>query len=873
MNGVTTVSTPFGGYRCEAGVYDECHDEHGKLRPAWQGFARRVDRGGSEQLAQYTDIVNASVHESAVAFGFHGAAKDQPRPWQLSTIPLLLQQSEWQTLADGLSERTLVLEAVLDDLLGPQRLIKERVIPPELVWANPLFNRAYSGLPKLGGLRLHLTATDLARNSDGAWWVVGDRTRAPSGLGYLLQNRIVTSRVLSKSMRQNNVQRLARFFDHLRDRLVELAPRRRDNPRIAILTPGQSDYRYFEDAYLARYLGIELVQGLDLAMRRQRLHLKTLEGLLPIETVWRHVSDAKCDPLELNPDSRSGVTGLLEAVRAGEVAVLNSIGSVLAQMPALMPFLPAAAKFLQGIELKLPTIATYWCGGKKELEFVLKNLDGLLIRSAFHGGGELPIDPRELSASEREHLVAQLRANPAHFVAQQHPQRSTTPVFSDGKLQPWSMALRAFHLQTDKGVEVLPGGMVRVDPRPGVLDHSHVSGKLGQDCWIVSDSPVDSTYTRLPAPHQRIELRRSGAELTSRVAENLFWLGRYVERSESTSRLLRTTLQRIAGESDPAQLPEVPRLFAALAAIGHLEPDYSIDGLLNAMPTPDQGLPASLFDREQPFGLHSSIAAMTEKASAARDRISLDAYRVIDQVSTYVLDPSLLRQKAEASQHDESRGEFSLTLELLNRVVTGLLAFSGLANESITRTHGWRFLQLGRRIERAYQTAELLAATLVHPIEFERPLIESVLDVTDSLMTYRSRYLSLIQAGPVFDLLVTDDTNPRSLRYQLKDICALIQALPDPTKTVRLGKDESIALDLHHLVRSSDPYALAECHPKTGRLQLLTLLERLIELLPELSNAITARYLIHTDVATALTGRVAHSPQTIDAHDTHEDLP
>jgi len=863
MSSVPSVCLPFATYRSPPDAYDECYDQTGKLRPAWREFAKHIDRGGSEQLQQYTEVVDASVQESAIAFGFHGQEREPSRPWQLSTIPLLLQQADWATLADGLSERTVVLEAVLDDLLGAQRLIKERVIPPELLWTNPLFDRAYFDLPKLGGQRLHLTATDVARNEDGSWWIVGDRTRAPSGLGYLLQNRIVTSRVLSKPMRNNNVQRLARFFDRVRDRLAELAPRRKDNPRIAILTPGESDHRYFEDAYLARYLGIELVQGLDLAMRRQRLHLKTLEGLLPIETLWRHVTDAKCDPLELNPRSTSGVTGLLQSVRAGEVAVANSIGSVLAQMPALMPFLPAAAKFLLGVHLKLPTIATYWCGGEKELRFVLKNLDDLLIRSAFNGGGELPIDPRELSSTEREELTRKLQAQPTLYAAQQRPKRSTTPVFVEGKLRPWYMALRSFNLQTSDGVEVLPGGMVRVDPHAGMLDRSHVSGELGQDCWIVSETPVDTSYSRLPAPDQRIVLQRSGAELTSRVAENLFWLGRYVERSEATARLLRTTLQRIAGESDPTQLPEIPRLFAALAAIGHLEPDYSIDGLFEAMPTLDERLPASLFDREQPFGLHSSIAAMAEKASAVRDRISLDAYRIIDQVSNYVLQPGSRWVLGDDGQIDESHGGFSLTIEVLNRLVTGLLAFSGLANESITRTHGWRFLQLGRRLERAYQTAELLAATLTHPVQFERPLIESVLDVTDSLMTYRTRYLSLIQAGPAFDLLVTDDTNPRSLLFQMQDVCTLIRTLPDPVKTATLGKDEHLALDLLHTVRMSDPYTLAERTNRRGRVELIEVLEKLIKQLPELSNAITARYLIHTGESLALTGRVARVPATI----------
>lgn len=860
MTRLSILGLPFSDYQIPPGGYDECRDAAGRVRPAWQDFVGHIDRGGIDQLRHYTEAIDAGVRESAIAFGFHDDQQDTARPWRLSTLPMLLDGKQWSTVAAGLAERTRVLEAVLDDLLGEQRLIKERVVPAELLWSNPFFHRAYFGLPKVDGQRLHITATDLARHTDGSWWVVGDRTRAPSGLGYVLQNRIVTGRVLSKVMRNLQVQRLARFFECLHQRLVELAPQRKDNPRIAILTPGETDHRYFEDAYLARYLGIDLVQGLDLAMRGQRLHLKTLEGLMPIETLWRHVSDAKCDSLELDSHSRSGVTGLLQAIRAGNVSVINTIGSILAQMPALRPFLRPAAKFLLGIDLQLPSIATYWCGTPTELSPVLGNLDGYLIRPAFHEGGALPLDPRQLSQQQRQQLIDRLRSQPTQFVAQHRPSRSTTPVYVDGTIQPWSVALRSFQLQTADAISVLPGAMVRLDPDPLVLERSHVSGRLGCDCWLVSETPVESNYSRLPSADEPLELQRSGHELTSRVAENLFWLGRYVERAEATARLLRTTIQRIAGENEPSQLPEVPRMFAALAAIGHLEPDYSIDGLFGSMPTPDERLPASLFDREQPFGLHSTIEAMAEKAAAVRDRISLDAYRIIDQVSHCVLSPNVNWVPENSRWLNETYGGFSLTIEILNRVTTGLLAFSGIAGESITRTHGWRFLQLGRRIERAYQTAELLAATIVYPVQHERPVLEAVLMTCDSLMTYRARYLALIQAGPVIDLLVTDDTNPRSMLFQLQDICHLINTLPDPIKTVTMGADEALALDLYHLVRRCNAYQLADKNPKQERLHLRKLLETLIEQLPELSNAITGRYLIHVGESTDLTGRVAAVP-------------
>jgi uncharacterized circularly permuted ATP-grasp superfamily protein/uncharacterized alpha-E superfamily protein len=698
---------------------------------------------------------------------------------------------------------------------------------------------------------LNLTATDLARDSDGKWWVTGDRTRAPSGLGFALENRVITSRVLPQLIRGNNVIRLASFFAALQEQLKSLAPRMRDNPRVAILTPGEGSYRYVEDAYLARYLGYTLVQGRDLAVRGTRLYLKTLGRLLPIEVLWRHISDRHCDPLELDPTSTKGTVGLLRSIRSRSVAVANCVGSTLAQMPALMPFLPAACRFLFGEDLLLPSVATYWCGDASSRQYVLEHLDEVMLRPAFYVSGDPPRLPAEMSAAEREQLAAAITAQPYGYVAQHRPARSKTPVWHQGELRCWHVALRSFHLQTSDGVDVLPGGLVRVSPEPELLDHSPSSGRLGQDCWVIAKEPVDHDTTLLPAPDAAIRLTRGGAELPSRVAENLFWLGRYAERTESIARLLRTTMVRIAGEDAIDEMPDLPRLMAALAAMGQIEPDYAIKELGESMPTLESMLPASIFDRSQPRGLPAGVIQLVEKAASVRDRISLDAYRIIASIGEDLADPGPV-----------GGSDFAATIERINRLITDLLAFSGLASESTTRTHGWRFLQLGRRIERAYQTAELLFSTLVHPIQDERPLLESVLRASDSLMTYRSRYLLQLRPAAAIDLLITDDTNPRSLAFQILTINELIDQLPTDPADFALGQDQRIAENLMHRVRMSEPAALAVVKNSGERRELKQLLQLLIDDLPSLSNAITARYLIHTGVTQELTGRadVAEQP-------------
>lgn len=839
-NPAVSPQLPFEEYRSNQDWFDEYQDHTGKPRPCWEPIASKLDQLGRQEIVSRAAEADRLVRESGANFRL--SSDQESRPWRLAIIPLVLEANEWARIEAGVQQRVQLLESVLSDLLGEQRLLRDRVLPASLLSANPAFARSFHGLTPSGARHLHLTAVDLARDSSGTWLVTGDRTRAPSGLGYALENRILTSRVLPNLIRQSNVTRFASFFSKLQEHLKSLAPRMRDNPRVAILTPGKESYRYIEDAYLARYLGYTLVQGRDLAVRGDRLNLKTLGGLLPIEVLWRHISDRKCDPIELDPSSTQGVTGLLRTVRSGSVAVTNSIGSVLAQTPALMPFLNRASQHLFGEDLILPSIETHWCGQPDGLQYALENLDGLIIRPAFVVSGAPPVDPQTLSEEERSMLTERMRSRPHDFVAQKRPQRSTTPVWNGDGLHSWHVALRSFQIQSNDGVHVLPGGLARVSPEPHHLDQSPASGRLGQDCWVVANEPVDHESTLLPSPNAELQLTRSGDELPSRVAENLFWLGRYAERTESIARLLRTAMLRIAGENQLSQMPELPRLIAALAAMGHIEPDYAIKEFGETMPTLEAVLPDSVFDRNQPRGLQAGVRQMVNKATEVRDRISLDAYRIISRIGDDLIDPPPAERK-----------DVGMMIDRINRLITDLIALSGLASEGMTRSHGWRFLQLGRRIERAFQSSELLTATFVHPIVNEQPLLESVLRVTDSLMTYRSRYLLQLRPVAALDLLVCDETNPRSLYYQLLSVTKILRALPGERSNLEMGTDQRIAETLLHELRMSDPHSLAHIH-EGRRPALDRLLGQLLSQIPVLSDAITARYLIHTDSQT-LTGR------------------
>ncbi len=856
----TTLS--LANYERPVGSFDECRGDDGFIRPHWATIESMLNRIGASGLGDRSLQIEQLVREHGLTFQFDADQK----PWQLGTVPVALEDHDWRHLSHGLAQRVRVLEAVLDDLLGSQVLIRDRVVPREIVWGNPYFYRAYHQLGRtsktpLGeghthqpatSKRLHVTAFDVVRGDSGRWWVTGDRTRAPSGLGHLLENRIVLSRALPHMHRRANVRRLAAFFESLRSHFRSLAPRSNENPRVALLAPSSGSYREFEDAYLARYLGYTLVQGRDLAVRSERLNLKTLGGLIPIEVLWRHVSDQNCDPLELDPTALEGCTGLLQTVRDGHVAVVNSIGAAVAEMPALLPFLDAAGRKLLGENLELPSVATYWCGDPGPCRFVLDNLDKLVIRGAFAVKEFEPLIPERMSAGEKDDLVRRIKAKPHCFVGQERLSHSLTPVWSDGQLSPWYLSLRSFQLQTVDGVEVLPGGLARVSRTPELLGTSATSGQMTQDCWIITNDPVDHEATLLTPDSETIRLRRSGSELPSRVAEHLFWLGRYTERCESVARLLRTTLMRLAGEDELEELSEMPRLINALAAMGQLEPDYAIEGLDGAMPRLDVMLPESVFDTGKNRGLQSAAEGALRNASAVRDRISLDAYRILRALHNEVV-----------VQDRPRGGDVIAAIERLNHCITLLLAFSGLAAESLTRTHGWRFVLLGRRIERAHQTAELLLATMTEPQGNESSLCEAILDATDSLMTYRSRYLALTQPAPTIDLLVTDESNPRSLRFQMHDIEQVLLELPTSAAQVGLGEDERIAAELMRRLLVADVSNLSRWNMDRKRSALADLLDDVCTTMPKLANAIEARYLIHTSASLALTGEPAKSNSTI----------
>jgi uncharacterized circularly permuted ATP-grasp superfamily protein/uncharacterized alpha-E superfamily protein len=768
------VAALVAGYRPLPGIFDEMVDRHGRVRAHWQPLLGTLAAVGASEIARRFAAADRHLHDSGVFYRVYEDAAGAARPWPLSHIPLLIAASEWQALEAGLVQRAELLEAVLADAYGPARLVREGRLPAAVVAGNPEFLRPLVGIAPRGGAHLRFCAVDVGRSPDGHWWVLGDRTQAPSGAGYTLENRLALSRAMPDLYRELKVQRLAPFFQSVQATLSAL--NRQEDSRICVLTPGPMNETYFEHAYLARYLGFLLVEGEDLAVRDDGVFIRTVSGLQRTEVLVRRLDADFADPLELNARSRLGVPGLVQAVRDGTVVIANALGSGVVEARAMLSFLPALAPALLGRNLALPNVATWWLGQARAREEIIARLDEMVIASAFLG--ELPGygERREvlgaaLEPDERAQIVDRIAHRGVDFVAKEAVTLSTMPVWRDGRLVPRPFTLRLFLARGTDGWRVMPGGFVRVAHDIDARAVSLQRGGSTADAWVLSDQPVAET-TLLPAP-DRISISRATGALPSRAAANLFWVGRYVERAEATLRVVRALVNR-ASDSDEA----ATRVLARIA---------SLLGEWEAVPTelpnvkPVLVAAAALQRRDLPGALPYIVGAAQSAASAIRDRFSPDAWLALTDLSELINAPI------------EPPPTESAIFERINAALRIIASFSGLAQENMSQLAGWRFLELGRRIERAIATCRF-----VRQFAFDRPDggLDVLLELADSQITYRLRYVMVAAPAPVIDLVALDPNNPRSLAYQLARIETHLAALPQRNDDGRLSPPEQIVTAL-----------------------------------------------------------------------------
>jgi uncharacterized circularly permuted ATP-grasp superfamily protein/uncharacterized alpha-E superfamily protein len=761
-------------------TYNELAPDGATPRPHWSSFIESLQAMGSDELAHRWEHAERRIRENGVTYNIYTDPQGANRPLAIDPIPLLIPPEEWRFIEAGIIQRAQLLNLLLEDIYGAGRLIANGDIPAALLFANPAFLRPLKGVVVPESSYLHLLGVDLARSPDGRWWVLADRTQAPSGTGYALENRTIVSDVLPDAFRAANVRRLASFFRSQREVLLGLA--KSSHARAVLLTPGPFNETYFEHSYLARYLGFTLAEGADLTVRDRRVYLKTVEGLQPVDVILRRVDDSFCDPLDLRGDSFLGVAGLVDAVGAGNVVVANALGSGVIETAAIMPFLPGLATKLLGEPLKLPSVATWWCGQEYALDWVLNHLDQVVVKPAFPLRGMEPIFGADLAKDEKQRIGERLRARPYEYVAQEQVALSTAPVWDHGRLYSRSLVLRTYVLNTGSGWIAMPGGLVRI---AGADDQvvSMQRGGRSKDAWVLWDGPID-TFSLLRPRNQPVQLQRARVDLPSRSADHLFWLGRYAERSECIARLLRCLMTRIRR----ANSDELACLFRLHGCFD--SPHSTLPKDRPALARDLENEVVSLMsDAKRSDSLASTLAQVQRVGGNLRERLSVDVSRLVVALSQ--------------SSHTEEYMSLVEYSAVLGGCLERLSALSGMERENITRGPGWVFMSLGRRLERAMYSVRQLLELTAGIDEESWPVLEYLLEVADSSMTYRSRYFTTLQPLAVLDVLMADETNPRSLNFQVSHLVDLYRKLPrhapDDLKAVEHALTLLRGLDLEKL--------------------------------------------------------------------------
>ncbi|WP_082111406.1 circularly permuted type 2 ATP-grasp protein [Grimontia sp. AD028] len=815
-------------------AFDEVYEENKKVRAHWEPILSHFSGLRAERLDELHRRAQRILRDDGATYDLKNDPLS-PDVWSLDILPNVIDAEAWQQVEAGLSQRAELFNRILKDIYGEQRLIKEGIIPPEIVFSHPDFIRECYGIRMPGEKHLILQATDLIRDSSGHFVAIGDQTQTPAGMGYALENRSVISRVHSKIFRHSYVKRHSSFFQTLRNTLTELAAHKTDDPKIVVLTPGSSSSSYYEHTYLANYLGYPLVQGGDLTVRNGKVWLKSINGLSPVDVILRRTDDNDCDQVELSAFSMYGIPGLLEAVRSGNVILANPLGSAVLESPALMSFLPKLCEFYLNEPLKLENVASYWCGHPDALAYVETHLDSLIIKPAYRRSQGMSVYGHSLDEAGKQVILAKIRENPNNYVAQSYVPGSLIPVWCDGSLESRPSLLKAFSVADGESYAVMPGGLSRVADAQDDYVVTHLSGSRSKDFWITADKP-DHTHQSL--------LERAGFELVqegnlpSRVVDNFFWFGRYAERAEMSIRLIRVVFKQLSG-LELLETESRDTLLKAVSLQTRCLPGFT-EGDEDLFENPEGELADLVTNGNRVGSIKSNLLAMLACGEQVRERLSADTRIILNRLrdNLYEIDRAFMNGLPEAPE------------ESLDGLVTSLLALSGLSNESMLRGHDWLFLQMGQRTERAIQTVTLLKSTLVEQLPSlpQQQVLESVLLSVEALISFRRRYRTKARVPFGLDLLMIDRTNPRALVYQIERLREFLDMLPKHQSYVPGGwtPENRVILKTLSDIQQVDLNALSTANDENRREALEVHLNSVSANLEQFTSLIADKYFDHT---------------------------